>query len=339
MQVIYPVYRPSPLAGFSEGMNTLADAVIQSRERQGLTQDADLIAQAIAKAQDAGQPKDYGDIPEPGQTSGNLMDVFTETMPKMKTAQGRFQLVKLMLNQQPQPVYAQEGGELVRRGNIPQGAQILKPDPEAQEARKFERQSRLQEQKDAAAERRQERKEQWQLDLESKRQDARDAREWQRYRLMNGLLTRRLEFQEKIKDKASQKDRTEYARRELVNARQQAMKNYNSRVNTINKEFNDPFASTGKTEEEHRSARKEALGRAEQEYQEHLQLINDSYADVIEKYGIKPAGKGRGPGAGVKGQDVMESLPNPSGYNGKVARDTVTGRRFKSDGKQWVPLD
>lgn len=35
---------------------------------------------------------------------------------------------------------------------------------------------------------------------------------------------------------------------------------------------------------------------------------------------------------------AMASMPDPKAHAGKVLRDTATGKRYKSDGKQWVPI-
>lgn len=34
----------------------------------------------------------------------------------------------------------------------------------------------------------------------------------------------------------------------------------------------------------------------------------------------------------------FETLPDPRQFQGKIARDTVTGKRYRSDGVQWVPV-
>lgn len=305
MQYIYPQYLPSPLQGVDTAVGTLAEAVIKSREKQALMQDTDLIGQALAKAQGAMQPKDYGDVPEPGETSGNPMEVFQEHLPQMKTPQGRLQLVKLMMQMQPQPVYGYEGGELVRKGSLPKGAQVLKPDPAALEEQRLARQSALEEQKQAGREKLQEKKEAWQTNLEARRQEARDSRDWQRYKFMGDMLDKRLTFQEKIQQQKTSKDRTEYARRELVNIKQRARENFNRRVGTINKEFKDVFGNAG-DEKDHNAA----LAQARQEYEADLGEIQSAYKDVIDKYGLGGASKTPG---GQPGR-AMAAFRGPGRY-------------------------
>mgnify|MGYP006953638507 FL=1 len=34
----------------------------------------------------------------------------------------------------------------------------------------------------------------------------------------------------------------------------------------------------------------------------------------------------------------VETMPDAAKYSGRVIRDTVTGDRFKSNGKQWVKM-
>lgn len=49
--------------------------------------------------------------------------------------------------------------------------------------------------------------------------------------------------------------------------------------------------------------------------------------------------------AGVVGEppkrkkDALDQMPEPGKYAGRVIRDTETGKRYRSDGKQWVPLE
>lgn len=53
--------------------------------------------------------------------------------------------------------------------------------------------------------------------------------------------------------------------------------------------------------------------------------------------GPRPKGGPRPPAGTVSMQ--MDELPNATQYAGKVARDTKTGKRFKSNGKQWLPVE
>ncbi len=44
------------------------------------------------------------------------------------------------------------------------------------------------------------------------------------------------------------------------------------------------------------------------------------------------------PPAGGGGGDVMASMPPAAQHNGKIIKDTQTGKRYKSNGTQWVPI-
>lgn len=330
MQYIPTQTLPNPLAGFSEAAGTLADAVIQSRERQALTQDYGLLAQALAQFQPSPGAPGGGGATGGGEGGGapapDPQALFKDTIDKMRTPQGKLAAVKMMMEYAPTPLYGYKDGQLVQKGTMPARGQIVKPDPEALEEKKQEGREKIeimrQEQRDqqeAAREASRER-------LAALRDQSWQKHDQRRYDLATDLLDKRLDFQTRLQDAKTEKDRTEMSRKELVNVTQRAKENYNKRLINIRKEFEfspDPAKQTA------------AMEQAGQEHRQDLDMVYDAYKDVIDKYGIKLPGMKQG-----AGQDqVLAALPDAAAYPGKVARDTVTGKRFKSDGKQWRPLE
>lgn len=256
-----PMILPSPLAGLSEATGTLADAIIQGRERQALNQDMSLIGEAAAGGDEA---------------------AWQDTLAKMKTTQGKQMAIKMMAQSQPTPLYGYEGGEVVQKGTMPARGQLLKPDPAAA-------QLALEEKRQQGREKMEGMKEDTRNRLEEQRQAAWEARDQRRYDLSMDLADKRAALQEKIKEAKTDKDRSEISRKDLLSVRQRAKENYNRQVGNIRKQFTD--IGGGVTEPDKMQA---ALDAAQRDYQQDLDMVHSAYGDVIDKYKIPVPGRAAG---------------------------------------------
>jgi hypothetical protein len=320
------IYRPSPLAGLSEGIGTLADAIIKGREQQALNQDMSLIGEVMAQGQQPSQPttgfgEESGDpYTIPGKT-GNAMDLLQGALTKMKTPQGKNMVLKLMMQNQPTPFYSYEGGQMVKKGELPARGELLKPDPAAA-------QLALEEKRQAGREKLEGMKEDARDKLAEEKRDAWENHDQRRFEMAMAVQDKRAALQEKLQAAKTDKDRSEISRKDLLNVWQRTKENYNRRVGNIRKQFTD--IGGGVTEPD---KMQQELDAAKAEYDQDLRMVQSGYGDIIDKYGIKMPGQA----AGVQKLNgaVLQALPPPGQYKDTVFRDTLTGKRYKSDGQKW----
>lgn len=341
-----PAMRPSPLEGLGNAANTLADAIIQGRERQAVLSDYDLLPQILAQAQQLGQPGQTQTWPPPGETdepgvpwtqqeAPDAQTVMQKSLSQMKTPQGKAAAIKMLIDHAPKPLYGyDETGNLVQKGTMPKNAEILKADPMAVEE---QRQAGLEKRTVFSEDRRDERearRQDWQAKNQSDRDAAWGARDQRRYDQANFLQQNRQAFEEKMKGVGTEKDRTSLARKEMLSLRKGVKENYNRQVGNVRKQF-PPDPLNGKVDE---AGIKQGLAQAQQEYEQDLDMINSAYGDVIQKYDLRLPGMagGKGPAAtaNVPGGETQPRLwNNKTGKWDNVSQETYDAVKRRQAGK------
>jgi hypothetical protein len=324
---LWPV-APSPLAGLPQAAKTLADAVIQVREKAAFSQDQTLLGETLARLERPGEPQTgYGPEGEPYTIPDQPVDPMAEwenTLTQMKTREGRTAALAEIMKARQVPLYGYEGGQIVQKGVRPGRAEMLPTNPaELEEQRQLGREKiegqrqlgreKIEGQRQLGQEKIAGQMQEHQIKLETMRQEAKGAGDWRKYDMIMDVEEKRAELKEKLQGAKTDKERWELKTKHFLDLQQRSKENLSRREGNIRKQFTSYGGDITDI-----AGYETALREAQLEHQQETEVIRSAYADVIQKYGIKGGNQGPAGTAQVGGggkdyyQTFKQSLNGPN---------------------------